>query len=173
MTFDELFDDLYPRLHRYCTRLSADSDMGEDVAQEAFVRLLDRKVEGDPPRLRAWLFKVATHLIRDQARIRENRSRLLEENPVTLEAGPSLDEVVERREMEGRARRALDSLDERERRLLLMREEGFSYREMAEAIGAQSSSVGTLLARARRRFAQVPSQEEGALVNRRIHEGAS
>jgi DNA-directed RNA polymerase specialized sigma24 family protein len=44
------------------------------VAQEAFVRLLDRKVEGERPALRVWLFTVATHLIRDRWRVVANRS---------------------------------------------------------------------------------------------------
>ncbi len=173
MNFDELFDDLYPGLHRYCARLSADADVAEDVAQEAFVRLLERKVQGEPARLRAWLFKVATHLIRDQVKIRENRWRLLEENPVLPHAHAPPDEVVERREREGMARRALDSLDERDRTLLLMREEGFAYREMAEAVGVQSTSVGTLLARARRRFGKAVEEIEGESLKERIHEGAS
>ncbi len=49
-------------------------------------------------------------------------------------------------------RRALDGLDARDRELLLMREEGFSYREMAEALDIPEASVGTLLARAKRAF---------------------
>jgi len=63
MNFDELFDDVYPSLYRYCLRLTADPDVAEDVTQEAFVRFLDRRVRGDLPGLRSWLFRVATHLI--------------------------------------------------------------------------------------------------------------
>jgi RNA polymerase sigma factor (sigma-70 family) len=154
VNFEQLFDEVYPQLHRYCTRMTADADAAEDVAQEAFVRLLDRKVGGDPRGVRAWLFKVATHLIRDGVRVRENRARLLESNPVAPSGTPPPDEELDRAEGVRRVRRALESLDERDRVLLLMREEGFSYRELAEAIDVKATSVGTLLVRARERLAR-------------------
>ena len=152
MSFDELFDAIYPELFRYCVRLTGDGDVAEDVAQEAFVRLLDRNVRGDPAGLRAWLFRVATHLVRDRVKVHRNRERLLERTPVHPEPAELPDRVVEREELRGEVRAALDSLDERDRTLLLMREEGFDYRELAEAIGVQTSSIGTLLVRARGRF---------------------
>jgi DNA-directed RNA polymerase specialized sigma24 family protein len=37
--------------------------------------------------------------------------------------------------------------------MLLVREEGFKYRESVEAVGVKTSSVGTLLARALEKFA--------------------
>jgi RNA polymerase sigma-70 factor (ECF subfamily) len=43
---------------------------------------------------------------------------------------------------------ALAGLPERDRTLLLMREEGFSHREIAEAVGTTTGSVGTMIARA-------------------------
>ncbi len=159
---DQLFARVYPQLQRYCTRLTADADLAEDAAQEAFVRLLDRGVKGEPRGLRAWLFKVATHLIRDRARVQENRNRLLEENPVTPTGPEQPDELWERKERVARVRRVLETLTERDRELLLLREEGFSYRELATHLGVQPSSVGTLLARAKERFARAM---EGAMTD--------
>ncbi len=49
-------------------------------------------------------------------------------------------------------RAAIDRLPERERRLLLLRAEGYSYRDMAAALDLNEASVGTLLARARQAF---------------------
>jgi DNA-directed RNA polymerase specialized sigma24 family protein len=37
--------------------------------------------------------------------------------------------------------------------LLFLRAEGFSYKELAEAVGVEASSVGTLLVRAEAAFA--------------------
>ncbi len=160
--FDELFEDVYPRLHRYCLRMAPDADVAEDMAQEAFVRLLDRKVDGDPAGIRAWLFKVATHLLRDRARVQDNRDRLLQENPVVPEGPPLPDEELAQKERVAGVRRVLAELEDRERTLLLLREEGFSYRELAEAVGVQPSSVGTLLIRARRRFEERMNGESEA-----------
>lgn len=159
MDFDEMFEDAYPSLHRYCTRLTADSDLAADVAQETFVRLLERKVTGTQEGVRAWLFKVATHLVRDRARVRSNRERLLEANPPEAKRVPSIDEEIDRDLRIAAVRRALDGLEERDRTLLLMKEEGFAYREIAEAVGVEASSIGTLLARARKRFAAAVRSE--------------
>lgn len=154
MNFDELFDDVYPRLYRYCLRLTADPDVAEDATQEAFVRLLDRRVRGDLPGLRSWLFRVATHLIRDRVRVETNRARLLEANAHEVTRGDTPADLLERDERIATARRALQKLSDRDRTLLLLREEGFAYKELAEVIGVEPSSVGTLLARARRRFTE-------------------
>ena len=162
MDFDALYDEVFPPLFRYCQRLTGDPDLAEDVAQEAFVRLLDRKVEGERPAIRVWLFTEATHLIRDRWRVSSNRKRLLEINPVTPSAGPDPETDLERREDVASVRRALEGLAARDRELLLMREEGFSYREIGEAVGVNASSVGTLIARAQKRFTDVWTRQVGS-----------
>lgn len=155
MDFDQTFDELYPPLVRYCHRLTGDRDAAEDTAQEAMVRLYTHEVEGPTPALRVWLFKTATHLVRDRYRVEENRRRLLEANPVTPgeTEGPEL--ALERRSERDRARKALEQLGDRDREMLLMRYEGFSYKEIAGMIDVAATSVGTLLARAERRFLDV------------------
>jgi RNA polymerase sigma-70 factor (ECF subfamily) len=153
--FDQTFDELYPPLVRYCQRLTGDRDAAEDTAQEALVRLFTHKVEGPIPALRVWLFKTATHLVRDRYRVEENRRRLLEANPVTPLATEDPERALERAGDRERARKALDRLPERDREMLLMRHEGFSYKEIADMVSVASTSVGTLLARAERRFLEV------------------
>ena len=155
-----LYTEVYPSLVRYCFRLTGDSDVAADAAQEAFVRLVDRRVEGAHHELRAWLYKVATHRIRDRFRTTENRRRLLTEHPVTPSAAPDPEEEVSRGEDIARVRAVLNRLSQRDRELLLMREEGFSYQEMAAAVEVAPGSVGTLLARALKRFAQEIERDE-------------
>lgn len=162
MDFDQTFDDLYPPLVRYCHRLTGDRDAAEDAAQEALVRLFTREVEGPPPALRAWVYKTATHLIRDRYRVEENRRRLLRENPVEPAREETPDRRLERLEDRTRARRALDTLAERDREMLLMRYEGFSYKEIAAAVEVAATSVGTLLSRAEGRFVEALAGEEPA-----------
>ncbi len=162
MDFETTFDELHPGLFRYCHRLTGDPDLADDVAQEAFVRLYEHRVEGDEHGIRAWLFRTATHLVRDRFRVAENRRRLLEANPVRPEGTEPPDRPVERAEDVTRVRAALEGLSERDREMLLARYEGFSYREIAEAFDVAPGSVGTLLARAERRFvsAYEPAKEK-------------
>jgi RNA polymerase sigma-70 factor, ECF subfamily len=158
--FDELFERLYPSLLRYLHRLTGDADVAEDIAQEAFVRLLRQQL--DEHEVRPWLFTVATNLVRDTARKSERRQRLLSGAPKLVTPLPTPDEQVERSETVAGVRRALDQLPPRDRQLLLMREEGFKYDEIARAVGVAPASVGTLIARALKRFVEAYEVEEVA-----------
>jgi RNA polymerase sigma-70 factor, ECF subfamily len=156
--FDGIFERVYPQLFRFIHRLTGDVDAAEDVAQESFVRLLSRPMpEEDAKR---WLFRVATNLVRDRVRATNTRQRLTTKVPGISSMGPPQDERVEREETIVAVRSALDSLTERDRKLLLMREEGFRYEEIAESVGVSATSVGTLLARATKRFIAVYRGEE-------------
>jgi len=159
--FEQTFRSLYPSLFRYLHRLTGDADVAEDLAQESFVRLLGRRVADDG--VRVWLFTVATNLVRDGARKRARRARILEAQPVLPGAFPAPDEEVEREGRIAGVRDALGRIPARDRELLLMREEGFSYAEIARAAGVAPGSVGTLIARALRKFTQAyqTGEDEG------------
>lgn len=156
--YDALFRKLYPSLFRYLQRMTGDTDQADDIAQESFVRLLGRRMPEDEARL--WLFTVATNLFRDGARTHKRRERLLTVRPPSPTALPRPDESLERSATIGRVREALAKIPERDRTMLLMREEGFRYDEIARVADVAPGSVGTLLARATRRFVAVYDQED-------------
>jgi RNA polymerase sigma factor (sigma-70 family) len=153
--FVELFRGHFHRLYRYLDRLSGDPDLAADLAQDTFIRLYRR---GSPPdRPEAWLITVATNLFRNERSTRARRSRLLTSRPSSeLLADPPLPALplVEQEDSRQRVRAALDQLPEREQRLLLLRAEGYSYRDLANALELKEASVGTLLARAKQAFLQ-------------------
>ena len=138
---------------RYLTRRLGDRDWAEEVAQETFVRALRQDSIVNE---RAWLFAVATNLVRDEARKDARRRRHLallaeEERENELNSEPT---TLERAQEAAFARKAIDALAERDRLALLMREEGLDYREIAEALELSPGSVGTTLSRARRRLVE-------------------
>jgi RNA polymerase sigma-70 factor (ECF subfamily) len=151
--YDALFRDVYPSLFRYLHRLTGDHDAAEDIAQESFVRLLGRTLPENEARL--WLFTVATNLFRDGARTSRRRERLLSATPWKPSQLPAPDESLERDRKVAAVRKALEQLPARDRQMLLMREEGFRYDEIARVAAVAPGSVGTLLARATRRFLAV------------------
>jgi len=59
---------------------------------------------------------------------------------------------VLREELRQRVQTVLQALKPREAQLLLLRSEGLSYRDLAEAVGVPAASVGTMLARAEAEF---------------------
>jgi RNA polymerase sigma-70 factor (ECF subfamily) len=151
--YDALFRDVYPSLFRYLHRLTGDNDAAEDIAQESFVRLLGRTMPENEARL--WLFTVATNLFRDGARTSRRRERLLSATPWKPAQLPAPDESLERDRKVASVRKALEQIPARDRQMLLMREEGFRYDEIAQVAAVAPGSVGTLLARATRRFLAV------------------
>jgi RNA polymerase sigma factor (sigma-70 family) len=156
MTLAELFDAHHDALFRYLVRLCGDRDVAADAAQEAFVRVIERP----PPSgaARAWLFKVATNLILEERRTEGRRRRLLAGAAARAPmADPPRDphELAEARDAHARVTAALSALSPKERSAILMREEGFAHREIAEALGTTTGSVGTLLTRALDRLGQV------------------
>jgi RNA polymerase sigma factor (sigma-70 family) len=151
--FAELFRANYDRLFRYLDRQGGDPELAGDVVQEAFVRLYRRGSLPDDPE--AWLLSVAMNLFRNARSQRSRRRRLL-----TVERGqravgdspPVPDQAAEAGQTSARVRAVLDRLQERERQLLLLRAEGYGYREIARALELNEASVGTLLARAKQSF---------------------
>jgi RNA polymerase sigma-70 factor (ECF subfamily) len=166
MNIDDLFRTYHDPLVRYLTRRLGDRDWAEEVAQETFVRALRQT---DLQNERAWLFAVATNLVRDEARKDSRRRRHLE----LLTAEAKAESIVEppltdleRAQERALARKAIDALSERDREALLMREEGLDYNEIASALELSVASVGTTLSRARRRLVEVyeelrKAQDEG------------
>jgi RNA polymerase sigma-70 factor, ECF subfamily len=151
-----LFDSHFTRLFRYFDRLSGEPDLAADLAQEAFIKLYERQAMPDRPE--AWLISVAMNLFRNARATRGRRRRLL-----TVARGahahadppPTPDQALASEEIRCRVRETIDRMPERERRLLLLQAEGFSYREIAAGLGLHEASIGTLLARARDQFREL------------------
>jgi RNA polymerase sigma factor (sigma-70 family) len=134
---------------RYVHRLTGDLDVAEDVAQDALVRMLD--ADGDAIRNpRAWLYRVATNVLRDGVRREEMKRR----RPIPVDPDRPLtpDRDLERREAIARVRAVLDTLPVRDRELLILRESGFRYREIAQVLDVKTESIPMMVARALARF---------------------
>ena len=149
----ELFHSHFHRLVRYLDRLSGDPELASDLAQESFIKLHRRGALPDHPE--AWLITVAMNLFRNARSTAARRRRLLTAARVEVSLGdapPSPGQLLEGVAEAERVRAAIDRLGERERQLLLLRAEGYGYREIAAALDLNVASVGTLLARAKRAF---------------------
>jgi RNA polymerase sigma factor (sigma-70 family) len=156
-----LFDEHHEPLFRYLVRLCGDEFAARDAVQHAFLRMLERPPGDANPK--AWLYAVATNAVRDWGRSGTRRARILEEGagraPIA-DPPPPPDEAVERGRAADAVRHALDALGERDRTIVLMREEGFSQREIAEAVGTTTGSVGTMIARALEKLARALEAED-------------
>ena len=141
---------------RYLVRMSGDPEVAGDVLHDTFRRLMERPPQKNE-NIRGWLFKVATNRLRDLGRAaRRRRSAMHRSAPGSGHSDPTPlpDRQLEAREARERASAVLAALPERDRAILLMREEGFTHREIAEAVGTTTGSIGTMIARALDRAAE-------------------
>jgi RNA polymerase sigma factor (sigma-70 family) len=148
-----LFQIHFPRLYRYLDRLSGQPELAADVAEAAFIKLSRRGALPDAPE--AWLISVTMNLFRNAKSTRRRRMLTPARSEGRLsDPAPSLEQATITAESRRRVRSAIDRLPDRERRLLLLRAEGYSYRDMAAALDLNEASIGTLLARARGAFCE-------------------
>lgn len=155
--FEEAFLEYYEEVFRLAYRILGSPDEAEDVAQEVFVRLHRQGLsDGRLHNVRGWLYRVATNLSYNAARASARRASRQERASELGTVAPSVASDpqgrAERREEADLVRQALSALTHRQRRLLMLRYAGLSYRELADAVRVAPGSVGTLLARAEAAF---------------------
>ncbi|MGH9887959.1 MAG: RNA polymerase sigma factor [bacterium] len=159
----ELFENHHEALYRYLVRLSGDPDLAADAAQEAFIRVLERPAMETVAR--AWLYKVGTNYVLERLRTAERRRRLVsgrgDQTMADRPRDPSA--ALEAEQRRQAVTTALAQLSDKERIAVLMREEGFTHREIADAVATTTGSVGTLLARTLERLAREMTLDRDAL----------
>jgi RNA polymerase sigma-70 factor, ECF subfamily len=95
------------------------------------------------------------NLFRNVRSTRARHRRLLtvrRAEAVLADPPPSPGQTAVATDVRERVRAALDHLPARDQQMLLLRAEGYSYRDIAAALELNEASVGTLLARAKRAF---------------------
>jgi RNA polymerase sigma-70 factor (ECF subfamily) len=159
--FDEAFTLHHRAVYRTAYGVVRDAGLAEDVTQEVFLSLYKHADSAPQDELlRAWLLRVAINTARNTLRGR-SRSFVREEefarNVARTSDGATvaLDADYERRTELEEARRALERIKEPMRSCLLLKQQGLSYREIADALSINEASVGSLIARARKEFARL------------------
>ena len=97
---------------------------------------------------------MALNLARDEGRRTALQGRKLQLLKGEGGVAPAPDAALEARERAAAVHAALATLSDKDREALLLKAEGFSYDEIAAALGLARGAVGTTLARARRRLVE-------------------
>jgi len=135
-------------------RMLGREDDARDVAQEAFLRAF-RSLGGfkGQAKFSSWLYRITVNICRDW--IRRQRRAPFVETPegvdvveLAADRGPAVhpDDVVARNDMVRRVVRAMDSLSEEQRTVIVLKEyQGLTFQEIADLIGCPLSTVKTRL----------------------------
>lgn len=164
------FRDLVVRYQRrvYAVALGIvrDPDLAWDVAQDAFVRI-HRGLDGfkGESSFATWCFRIASHLAIDAVRkerisqrddvdeVSESDLNDAGQGILATSLGNDPGENALRRELATHIEAALDTLPEKHRTILVLREvEGLSYEELAERLAIHKGTVMSRLFHARKKM---------------------
>ncbi|HTG68956.1 MAG TPA: sigma-70 family RNA polymerase sigma factor [Candidatus Udaeobacter sp.] len=164
--FRQQFNQHYQAVRRKLIALIRDEAAAEDLAQETFLRLY-RNPPDQPEAIGGWLHRVLTRLAYDYMDKKARERNLTQKQEQTMlaqpQAAPSNEQqLIDKGEQE-QVRGWLDSLPERDRQMLLLRYEGYSYAEIAEQLQVRQPQVGTMLRRAGERLKRQALKAEGAM----------
>ncbi len=161
---NDLMDRHAGRLFHYLIRQLQNETDAAELAQETFVRVYqNRERFRAGASFSAWLYTIATNLVKDRFRWRSRHPQVSLEAERTA-AGGSLGEVLpetrpgpgEALQMEERAeavRNAVAALPEDLRTALLLSEyEGLTHAEIGEVVGCSAKAVESRIFRARKQL---------------------
>lgn len=156
------------QVFRYAYHLLGNREDADDIKQETFLRA-HRAISGfrSDCSLQTWLLKICGNLCRDKMKSRARRREVFMDpamaQDVLRDSDRTSDPIAdfERTEAVELALRALDSLPNPQREIILLYEvERLSYAQIAEILGISLASVKLRLFRARGRF----RERAGALL---------
>jgi RNA polymerase sigma-70 factor (ECF subfamily) len=147
-----LLSELAPLVHRFGLRMCRHQADAEDVLQDTLLSVADHlnEYEGRAS-LASWVFMLARTACARRRRGLKNRPHLPEEaagEQSSLERNP--EDAADQSELRAALERALASLSEDQREVLLLRDmEGLSAAEVAASLGISAEAVKSRLHRAR------------------------
>jgi RNA polymerase sigma factor (sigma-70 family) len=155
IVFEEAFSLHHRTVFRAARSIVRDAGLAEDVTQEVFIKLYKHKDDlPDAEMLRPWLIRVALNLAKNV--VRGNiRANTRDENYVkeSVENGViSVESEYEQKAELTDVNRALSKVKEPLRSCLVLKQQGLTYREIAESLELNETSIGTYVARARAEF---------------------
>lgn len=135
-------------LVRFLTRRLGSVEDAQEIAQDAFVRILRLQNADEIDNARAFLYQVASNLAVDQLRRRSLHARFVAEEDASARDGgepagvATPEDLVAAREQLSRMYEAIDRMPLRPRQaLMLHRLKGLSYAEIAREMQVSVSSV--------------------------------
>jgi RNA polymerase sigma factor (sigma-70 family) len=142
--YNECVTDYADKVYRFILKNLRHEEDTRDIVQSAFEKLWKNRQEVEQGKSKSYLFTIAYHQMIDHLRKSKRiqlREEFREEQKISDRPGHNLKKVLEE---------ALFRLNETQRSLVLLKDyEGYSYEEIGQITGLNSSQVKVYLHRAR------------------------
>jgi RNA polymerase sigma-70 factor, ECF subfamily len=150
LDIETIFQAEYERVARVIARVLRDPARAEELAVEVFLKW-SRNPKAQGENSSAWLYRVAVRSGLDELR-RETRRTRRQSLLRFVGYVPTPEDLRASREDQERVRVVLAAIQPRQAELLVLRNQGFSYDELACALDLKPASIGTFLSRAEQAF---------------------
>lgn len=145
--YTKLFNELYSPLCRYCMNLVSDMEMAEDIVQEQFVYIWEKREKlSEPASLKSYLFTAVKHRSINHLKKRFSRNSVycIESLPESELMGtlPDPSDIIENKELGVILDNALANLPEKCRIIFTMKKMGeFTNKEIADKLKISVKTV--------------------------------
>lgn len=149
-SFEAVFHAQYERIARAIDRIVRDPARAEELAVDVFWKFW-RTPQAHGEKAGGWLYRTAIRMALNDLR-RQTRAARNERLSDVAGASSTPEQDHAAAEEQEHVRLVLAALDARQAELLLLRNSGLSYDELASALDLNPRSVGTLISRAQQAF---------------------
>lgn len=151
--FEQIMIHYQRQIFGTAIRLLANVDDARDATQDVFLRLHKYLASFDEDRdLSPWLYQITVNVCREIARKRRTTLSLNEEHKelANLVVDQDLDQEIHNRQQRNIVNQALQSLSEKERAAIVLRDiEGLETKDVARILGSSETTIRSQISMAR------------------------
>jgi RNA polymerase sigma-70 factor (ECF subfamily) len=157
--FAHVYERYYSRTYRLAYGMTGRHDTAEDLTQEVFIRAYQKlALFAGQSSFSTWFYRLAFNhcLNRCKSERRRERRASEESRPAPLTSPmKAVEKKILQQEVQQQIHRALFSLKPEQRLVVILKDiDGLSYEEIAERLNCSTGTLGSQLARARKRLAR-------------------
>lgn len=152
MSFEEFYNKYYSKVFVFCRQHINSQQDTEDLVDAIFFAAYQNYEKYDPSKakLSTWIFCIANNRLKNYYRDKKDPGESLDDmfDTVEIAAEGSIEEAAELEELRGAIAEALESLPERERKIIIMSYfQNMNSNDIAEELGLTNTNVRQILSR--------------------------
>ena len=139
--FKELFDQYYTPIKNFLYYKCGDIDLSEDLAQDVFMKVWDKREEIQLDTIKSYLYTIANNMLLNKIRHNKVVMNFVEKHK-TQQEEQSPQFRLEEKEFKQELERIISAMPEKQREVFLMnRIEEMTYKEIAERLELSVKAV--------------------------------
>ena len=150
--FKQLLLPLYPRLQRVALRILGNVEDAEDMVQEVYMKLWNKREElPDVQNMEAYCVALTKNMCIDRLRLAEVDRVDVDDFPLSLAAADDIASQLERQDAVEQVKLIIETLPEKQQQVITLRDiRECTFEEIEEQTGLTAVNVRALLSRARK-----------------------